>query len=170
MTLSAQQQNWSMVSHSGFFATPETPTLSDPISYIDHLKDTIYEQYSVSANTTTLPTIHLCSQRLEPMCTCLSDTMTSNHPVSQPMMAHSKSLIVRKDTSLLNSNLNDRNLFQLIVSNLLTLYILTLHLFLTHLPSLHHPHLLKPGNPDLDDVFSYLTVPCKLLIFTVVSR
>ena len=41
MTLSAQQQNWSVVSHSGFFATPETPALSDPTSYIDRLKDTM---------------------------------------------------------------------------------------------------------------------------------
>ena len=88
------------------------------------------------------------------------------------MMAHSKSLIVRKDTSLLNSILNDRTLFQLIVSNLLTLYThlntLTLHLFITHLPPLHQPHLLKPGKPDLDDVFSYLTVSCKLLIFNYI--
>ena len=63
---------------------------------------------------------------------------------------------------------NDRTLFRLIVSNLRTLCThlntLTLHLSITHLPPLHHPHPLNPSKPDLDDVFRYLTVSCKLLI------
>ena len=140
MTLSAQQQNWSVVSHSGFFATPETPALSDPTPYIDRLKDTMSNiQYRPTRQLSQPST---CVHKDLNQCTHVFVRHDAIKPPLQPTYDGPFKVIDCNERHFVTElNPNDRTLFQLIVSNLLTLY--------THLNTftIHHTPPIPPSTP-----------------------
>lgn len=152
-----------------FFLSPQPHALSDPTSYIDRLKDAINNIRYQPTRQPSRPSTFVHKDLSQ--CTHVFVRHDATKPPLQPTYDGPFKVVERKDILLLNSNLMNRTLSQLIVSNQLTLYTLLntliLYPFITHL---HHRNLSKSSKPDLDDMFSCLTVSCKLLIINYIVQ